>query len=76
VIRYDADLRRVYVLGRRLHHGLAGALLAAAGIVLMWDDRHDVPWRFSRGELEPRMWPRAEVVRLPERAQASARRAA
>jgi hypothetical protein len=45
MIRYDADMRRVWVLGRRLHHGLAGAILLVAGLVLMWDDRRDAPWR-------------------------------
>jgi hypothetical protein len=42
VLRYDAERRRVWICGRRMHHGLTGALLAAAGFVLMahdWSDR-------------------------------------
>jgi hypothetical protein len=41
-VRYDAELRRVWICGRRLHHGLTGALLTAAGFALMahdWRDR-------------------------------------
>jgi hypothetical protein len=35
-------MRRLWVCGRRLHHGLTGVLLAAAGCALMahdWRDR-------------------------------------
>jgi hypothetical protein len=42
LVRYDAELRRVWICGRRLHHGLTGALLTAAGFALMahdWRDR-------------------------------------
>jgi hypothetical protein len=31
-IEYDADRRRVWVGGQRLHHGLTGALVASAGL--------------------------------------------
>lgn len=37
--------RRVYVFGRRVHHGLTGLALVAVGIALMLDDAHDWPWR-------------------------------
>lgn len=37
-----------YLLGRRVHHGLVGVVLAAIGVVLAWDDRHDFPWQLSR----------------------------
>jgi hypothetical protein len=40
-LRYDAERRRVWVCGQRLHHGLTGALLTAAGIALMVHDRRD-----------------------------------
>lgn len=36
--------RRVYVLHRRVHHGLVGLLAAAAGVAAMWHDRRDFPW--------------------------------
>lgn len=36
---------RLYVDQRRIHHGLAGALLAAIGVALMLHDRRDFPWR-------------------------------
>jgi hypothetical protein len=40
---------RTHVLGRRVHHGLAGAWLALLGIVLMWHDRRDArDWRPRR----------------------------
>jgi hypothetical protein len=42
LIRYDADRRRVWIVNQRLHHGLTGAMLAAAGMALMvhdWQDR-------------------------------------
>jgi hypothetical protein len=42
VLRYDAERRRLWICGRRMHHGLTGALLAAAGFALMahdWSDR-------------------------------------
>jgi MOSC domain-containing protein YiiM len=42
LVHYDAEMRRLWVCGRRLHHGLTGAVLAAAGVLLMahdWRDR-------------------------------------
>ena len=42
VLRYDAERRRLWICGRRMHHGLTVALLAAAGFALMahdWSDR-------------------------------------
>ena len=42
LIRYDAERRRVWICGQRMHHGLTGALLTAAGFALMahdWRDR-------------------------------------
>lgn len=43
LVRIDRVLRRVWVLNRRIHHGLAGALLVAVGTALMLHDRRD--WR-------------------------------
>lgn len=42
LLRYDPDRRRLWVAGQRVHHGLTGALLLAAGTALMahdWKDR-------------------------------------
>jgi len=41
LLRYDAERRRVWICGQRLHHGVTGALLTAAGIALMVHDRRD-----------------------------------
>ncbi len=40
----DRERRRVFVCGRRLHHGLVGAVMVGVGAVLVWHDRHDFPW--------------------------------
>lgn len=40
---------RVYVRGRRIHHGLAGAVLVVVGAVLCLHDRRDWPWRLQDG---------------------------
>lgn len=42
VIRYDTERRRLWICGRRVHHGLTGLVLAATGFLLMvhdWQDR-------------------------------------
>jgi len=43
VVLIDVDLanKRVYVRGRRLHHGLIGAIAVAAGLVAAVHDRRD-----------------------------------
>ena len=41
-LHYDRQLRRVWIRGQRWHHGATGALLVAAGGLLMahdWKDR-------------------------------------
>lgn len=43
-MRVNRKLRRVYFRGRRVHHGLVGAMMMAVGVVLVWHDRHDFPW--------------------------------
>lgn len=35
---------RLYVQGRRVHHGLVGALLLPLAAWMVWDDRRDFPW--------------------------------
>lgn len=32
LVRYDAEQRKVWLADQRVHHGLTGALIAAAGI--------------------------------------------
>lgn len=32
LVEYDSALKRVWIAGQRLHHGLAGALVAGAGL--------------------------------------------
>jgi hypothetical protein len=49
LLRYDAERRRVWIGGQRLHHGLTGALLTAAGIALMVHDRRDRSIWFKPG---------------------------
>jgi hypothetical protein len=45
VVECDWERKRMYVFGRRLHHGLTGALFVAVGVGLMWHDRADHWWR-------------------------------
>jgi hypothetical protein len=40
-VRYDREKRRLWVAGRRIHHGAVGVVLCVLGALLMWDDRHD-----------------------------------
>jgi hypothetical protein len=49
LIGYDPYRRRLWLLGQRVHHGLAGALLAATGTLLMAHDWKDRPIWFQRG---------------------------
>jgi hypothetical protein len=46
-VEYDWQRRRMYLFGRRLHHGLTGAVFVAVGLGLMWHDRADRWWRAS-----------------------------
>ena len=45
MIAYDWPRKRMYLFGRRLHHGLTGAVFVAVGMGLMWHDRADRWWR-------------------------------
>jgi hypothetical protein len=49
LLRYDPDRRRLWVAGQRVHHGLTGAFLFAAGTVLMLHDWKDRSLWFQRG---------------------------
>ena len=44
MIRYDRKRRRLWVAGRRLHHGAVGIALAAIGALLVVDDWSDRWW--------------------------------
>jgi hypothetical protein len=42
LLRYDARRRRLWIAGQRVHHGLTGVFLLAAGTALVlhdWKDR-------------------------------------
>lgn len=45
---FDAGSRKVYLLERRLHHGLVGGTMMAVGLVLLLHDRRDFPWAMER----------------------------
>ena len=45
MITYDWPRKRMYLFGRRVHHGLTGAVFVAVGLGLMWHDRADRWWR-------------------------------
>ncbi len=49
LIRYDPHLRRVWLGNQRLHHGLAGAILATLGTALIVHDWHDRSHWLERG---------------------------
>ena len=49
LIGYDPSRRRLWLLGQRVHHGVAGLLLAATGTFLMAHDWKDRPMWFQRG---------------------------
>ena len=49
LIRYDPRQRRVWIANQRLHHGLAGAMLAALGTALIVHDWHDRSHWLERG---------------------------
>ena len=49
LVRYDPRKRRMWIVNQRLHHGLTGAMLAAAGMVLMVHDWRDRSRWLERG---------------------------
>jgi hypothetical protein len=49
LLEYDRTRRRLWICGQRVHHGLAGTLLAATGTLLMAHDWKDRPMWFERG---------------------------
>jgi hypothetical protein len=49
LIHYDAERRRLWLLGQRCHHGATGVLLTFVGAALMAHDWKDRPLWFQRG---------------------------
>jgi hypothetical protein len=49
IVGLDPDRRRLWVGGQRLHHGLTGVALAAAGLVLIAHDWKDRSYWFRLG---------------------------
>ena len=49
LLRYDHNLKRMWIADQRVHHGLTGVLLAAIGGVLIAHDWHDRAHWFRRG---------------------------
>ena len=54
LLRYDARRRRLWVAGQRVHHGMTGAVLLAAGAALMLHDWKDRSLWFQLGrDMQP-----------------------
>jgi hypothetical protein len=54
LLRYDAQRRRLWIAGQRVHHGLTGAFLLAAGAALMLHDWKDRSLWFQLGpDMQP-----------------------
>jgi hypothetical protein len=54
LLRYDAHRRRLWVAGQRVHHGLTGILLLAAGTALVLHDWRDRSLWFHLGrDIQP-----------------------
>lgn len=49
LLHFDRERRRLWIANQRIHHGMTGALLAAAGALLMLHDRKDHSLWFQRG---------------------------
>jgi hypothetical protein len=49
VVHYDAQRRRLWILGQRCHHGATGSLLALLGAALMAHDWKDHSIWFQPG---------------------------
>jgi hypothetical protein len=54
LLRYDARRRRLWVGGQRVHHGMTGVLLLAAGAALIVHDWKDRSFWFQLGrDMQP-----------------------
>jgi hypothetical protein len=61
ILGYDPELRRVWIGGQRLHHGITGIALAGAGLVhLGWRRRlrrrRALAWTMAGGALIAHDW--------------------
>jgi hypothetical protein len=54
LLRYDASRRRLWIAGQRVHHGLTGVVLLAAGTALVLHDWKDRSLWFQLGpDMQP-----------------------
>ena len=54
LLHFDARRRRLWVAGQRVHHGLTGVVLLAAGTALMLHDWKDRSLWFQLGrDMQP-----------------------
>ena len=54
LLRYDGDRRRLWIAGQRVHHGLTGVVLLAAGTALVLHDWKDRSLWFQLGpDMQP-----------------------
>jgi hypothetical protein len=44
LLRINNQLKRVWILNKRIHHGAVGFVMFVGGIALMQNDWHDFPW--------------------------------
>jgi hypothetical protein len=44
LLRIDNELKRVWILNKRIHHGAVGFVMTVAGIALIKHDIKDFPW--------------------------------
>ena len=54
LLRYDGSRRRLWIAGQRVHHGLTGVVLLAAGTALVLHDWKDRSLWFQLGrDMQP-----------------------
>jgi hypothetical protein len=51
LILYDRQRRRLWICGRRCHHGLVCAAVAAIALIGVYHDRKDWPWPLEKVSL-------------------------
>ncbi len=59
IVGYDPQLRRIWIGGQRLHHGVTGILLAGAGLAGLATRRsanHALAWTLAGGAMIAHDW--------------------